>query len=100
MANRAILDKQMKGRACMSNMPTTDTLLCVIRKKCRECNANSIKLIDSCKSTDCPLYPYRSLKAMGIERKNGGQIRGQIGFSQSKGEIRFFESDGRRRRGA
>lgn len=44
--------------------PDLDSVLRAIRAKCLDCSGNQKKLVENCKITDCPLMPYRSIRAM------------------------------------
>lgn len=59
-------------------LPPSDALLAAIRAKCLDCNGNQRGLVELCKSTDCPLHPYRSIKAIGADSGGMPEIRGQI----------------------
>lgn len=58
--------------------PTTDETLTAIRAKCMECSGNSRREVERCKLKDCPLYPYRSVKAIGGGDERRMEIDGQI----------------------
>lgn len=60
---------------------TANEALAVIRKKCMECCGGSRNMVNRCNSKSCPLYPYRSLKAMGMEWTKNLPLKGQISFS-------------------
>ena len=47
--------------------PSAEKLGIVIRKYCRVCCGNSSKMVERCGIADCPLHPYRSIKAMESE---------------------------------
>lgn len=42
----------------------TEDLLRVIRRKCLECCCGSKKMVKTCKTYDCALYPYRNCFAL------------------------------------
>ena len=66
---------------------TIDDLFSAIHRHCLECSGGSIKCVDGCNVRKCNLYPYRSKKAMGIEKKPT-KLKGQIGvFDLMKGGI-------------
>ncbi|MFO8164522.1 MAG: hypothetical protein R6T98_08305 [Desulfatiglandales bacterium] len=46
-----------------------------IREKCLNCSAWSIKEVEDCQHTDCPLYPYRSGKGPQNAKARGKAIR-------------------------
>lgn len=46
-----------------------------VRLKCLDCSGNSQKLVDRCNIRDCPLFPYRSLRAMGEQKKTPKNMR-------------------------
>lgn len=58
------------------NLPSSDALLIAIRAKCMDCSGNARKLVERCSIADCPLYPYRAVRAVGEkqERQMDGQI--------------------------
>ncbi len=58
------------------NLLTSDALLIAIRAKCLDCSGNVRKLVERCSIADCPLYPYRSIQAIGEkqERQMDGQL--------------------------
>ncbi len=59
--------------------PTPDALLVAIRAKCMDCSGNARTLVERCNIPSCPLYPYRSVKAVGGDvMKNVIDV--QIGF--------------------
>lgn len=58
--------------------PAVDEVLIVIRKMCMNCSGNSRKMVEYCTIKDCPLYPYRSVKAVGGGREKETKIKGQI----------------------
>ena len=54
--------------------------LTAIRLKCIDCMGNgpgARKLVETCRSPDCPLYPFRSLRALQ-EGKTEGTPDGQM----------------------
>ncbi len=57
----------------MSQQP--EDILRAVRLKCLDCSGNSQKLVDRCNIRDCPLYPYRSLRAMGEQKKEPKNMR-------------------------
>ena len=62
----------MNGR-----MPSREEFGIAIREKCLECSCGSRNQVDRCRLTGCPLFPYRSLKAMGIQSRKARNIKGQ-----------------------
>lgn len=60
--------------------PTVDEALTAIRLKCMDCSGNSRREVERCKLKDCPLYPYRSVKAIGGGNERRMEIDGQIGL--------------------
>ena len=60
------------------NLPTAEALLVAIRAKCMDCSGNQRKEVERCKLKDCPLHPYRSVKAIGGEHECQTEIKGQI----------------------
>ena len=54
--------------------------LTAIRLKCIDCMGNgpgARRLVETCKSTDCPLYPFRCMKALQegrTEHTTAGQM--------------------------
>lgn len=40
-----------------------------IRAKCMDCSGNQRKEVERCRLKDCPLHPYRSVKAIGGEHE-------------------------------
>lgn len=58
--------------------PTADEALAAIRAKCMECSGNSRHEVEQCKFKNCPLYPYRSVKAIGGGNERRIEIDGQI----------------------
>lgn len=64
----------------MKTKPTPDELMTAIRVKCMECSGGHRKLVDRCDIRNCPLYPYRSKRAMGIAHEGKTQMKGQIQF--------------------
>ena len=59
-------------------LPSSDALLIAIRSKCLDCSGNQRKEVERCRLKDCPLYPYRSVKASGGEHERQTEIKGQI----------------------
>lgn len=55
--------------------PQLEDVLRAVRLKCLDCSGNSPKLVDRCNIRDCPLYPYRSLRAMGEQKKMPKNMR-------------------------
>lgn len=53
-----------------------NTLLVAIRAKCMDCSGNSRTAVEQCCVRYCPLYPYRSVRAIVGESKR--ILRGQI----------------------
>ena len=49
------------------NLPSSEALLVAIRAKCMDCSGNQRKEVERCRLKDCPLHPYRSVKAIGGE---------------------------------
>lgn len=62
------------------NLPTSDALLIAIRAKCMDCSGNQRNLVERCNIPECPLYPYRSVKAVGGTYERQAEIKGQIGL--------------------
>lgn len=62
------------------NLPTSDALLVAIRAKCMDCCGNCRHEVELCKVNNCPLHPYRSVKAVGGAREPSTEIKGQIGL--------------------
>lgn len=60
------------------NLPSSDALLVAIRAKCLDCSGNARKLVERCNIADCPLYPYRSIQAVGEKQEQQMKIDGQI----------------------
>lgn len=58
--------------------PTVNTLLVAIRAKCWDCSGNSRREVESCLLKDCPLYPYRSVDALGVVKEKKLPSYGQI----------------------
>ncbi len=58
--------------------PTADDALRAIRAKCMECSGRVRSLVEQCSCHECPLYPYRSCRAMGIQQTKKSELRGQI----------------------
>ncbi len=58
------------------NLPSSDTLLIAIRAKCMDCSGNVRKMVERCSIADCPLYPCRSVQAIGEKQER--QINGQL----------------------
>lgn len=68
----------MKNRS----MPDADVLLVAIRAKCMDCSGRIRSEVENCRLTECPLYPYRSVKAVfGANAKTDAGIDGQIGIN-------------------
>lgn len=61
------------------SLPTSNALLAAIRAKCMDCSGNARSLVERCNIHNCPLYPYRSTRAVG-EKEQSKEIAGQIGF--------------------
>lgn len=57
------------------NLPTAEALLVAIRAKCMDCSGNQRKEVERCKLKDCPLHPYRSVKAIGGEHECQTEIK-------------------------
>lgn len=62
------------------NLPSSETLLVAIRAKCMDCSGNQRREVERCKLTDCPLHPFRSVRAIGGEHEQQTEINGQIGL--------------------
>lgn len=60
------------------NYLTSDTLLVAIRAKCMDCSGNTRKLVERCSIAGCPLYPYRSVQAVGGNQEQQMKIDEQI----------------------
>lgn len=60
------------------NLPTSDALLIAIRAKCLDCSGNVRKLVERCSITNCPLHPYRSIRAVGETQERQMKIDGQV----------------------
>lgn len=60
------------------NHLTSDTLLIAIRAKCMDCSGNMRKLVERCSIAVCPLYPYRSVQAVGENQEQQMKIDEQI----------------------
>lgn len=60
------------------NYLTSDTLLVAIRAKCMDCSGNTRKLVEQCSIAVCPLYPYRSVQAVGENQEQQMKIDEQI----------------------
>ena len=58
--------------------PTANTLLIAIRAKCLDCSGNSRHGVERCLLKDCPLYPYRSVYALGKVKDKKPPTYGQI----------------------
>lgn len=58
--------------------PTTNTLLVAIRAKCWDCSGKSRREVEGCLLKDCPLYPYRSVEALGVPKDKPRPVPGQI----------------------
>lgn len=57
--------------------PTADDLLAVIRQYCLSCSGGSRKEVEQCPIRNCPLYAYRTNRAMGraaAPKKCRGQL--------------------------
>lgn len=68
------------------NLPTSDALLIAIRAKCMDCSGNQRNLVERCNIPECPLYPYRSVKAVGAQNVIQNELKGQINlFDAMKG---------------
>lgn len=61
-----------------NNLPSSNALLVAIRAKCMECSGNMRKEVERCKSKECALHPYRSVKAIGGEHERQTEISGQL----------------------
>lgn len=62
----------------MKSKPTPESLLTAIRAKCMDCSGNSRREVERCKLRDCPLWPYRNTRAIGMEPERHAEIDGQI----------------------
>lgn len=60
------------------NLPSSEALLVAIRAKCLDCSGNQRREVERCKLANCPLYPYRSTRAIGGEHERQTEISGQI----------------------
>lgn len=60
-------------------VPSTHALMIAIRTKCLDCSGGVRKMVEQCNIKDCPLYPYRSIKAMGGSAQPG-ELTGQMDF--------------------
>ena len=60
--------------------PQLEDVQRAVRLNCLDCSGNSQKLVDRCNIRDCPLFPYRSLRAMGEQKKTPKNMR-QISIS-------------------
>ena len=49
----------------MKKSVQSETLLLAIRTKCMDCSGNSRREVERCLLDYCPLYPYRSVRALG-----------------------------------
>lgn len=58
--------------------PSPSTLLVAIRAKCMDCSGNSRNEVERCLIRTCPLYPYRSVDALGEAMKPKSPTCGQI----------------------
>lgn len=58
--------------------PSPEALLVAIRAKCMDCSGGQRILVERCSITQCPLHPYRSIKAMGEFERGNREIEGQI----------------------
>lgn len=58
--------------------PAVDEVLIAIREKCMDCSGHSRRIVEHCVIKDCPLYPYRSAKAVGGRCEKETKIKGQI----------------------
>lgn len=54
-----------------------------VREYCLRCSGGSRREVECCMLRDCPLYPYRSLKAAGLvpQKAKPEQLQGQIELS-------------------
>ena len=57
---------------------SAQTLLVAIRAKCMDCSGNSRREVERCGLKDCPLYPFRNVKAAGVKEDRQPEILGQI----------------------
>ena len=53
-------------------------LLAAIRAKCMDCSGNMRREVERCKMKSCPLYPFRSVNAIGGNYKQTMEINGQM----------------------
>ena len=55
---------------------SVDDVLKAVRKKCLECSGNDRSVVENCTIDYCPIYPYRSVKAVyeSEEVTTSGQI--------------------------
>lgn len=60
------------------NLPSSEALLVAIRAKCMDCSGNQRREVERCKLTDCPLHPFRSVRAIGGEHEQQTESNGQI----------------------
>lgn len=60
------------------NLPSSEALLVAIRAKCMDCSGNQRREVERCKLTDCPLHPFRSVRAIEGEHEQQTEINGQI----------------------
>ncbi len=60
------------------NLPSSNALLVAIRAKCMDCSGNMRGIVERCGMKECPLYPYRSTKAIGAGRERDVSIKGQM----------------------
>lgn len=58
--------------------PAASTLLVAIRAKCLDCSGNSRREVERCLLKECPLYPYRSVDALGSAKEKKLPTYGQI----------------------
>ncbi len=65
-----------RGLKMKKNLPGSDALLIAICAKCLDCSGNARKLVERCSIADCPLYPYRSVQAIGEKQER--QIDGRL----------------------
>lgn len=54
----------------MRSCPTPDELLIAIRKHCLACSGGSKSEAERCRITACPLHPYRTVTALGVEKQS------------------------------
>ena len=60
-------------------VPSAHVLMIAIRAKCMDCSGGVRKMVEQCNIKDCPLYQYRSIKAMG-DSAQPVELAGQIGL--------------------